>query len=84
MRGVTWGLVGDSVKENGTVEHIGELLKAGKQRGYDIFICPHYDYPTDRGWQVGGAVEKMMHEIVNADGGRGTAWFRGLLQAKNR
>lgn len=62
-QGVTWGLVGESVQENGTVEHIGELLKAGKERGYDVFISPHYYYPTDRGWQFGGTVETMMHEI---------------------
>ena len=61
--GVTWPLVGASVEANGTVEHIDELLRAAKQRGYGVFISPHYYYPTDRGWQFGGTVEKMMHEI---------------------
>ena len=61
--GATWGLVGESVEENGTVGHIEELLKAAKSKGYDVFISPHYYYPTDRGWQFGGTVEKMMHEI---------------------
>ena len=61
--GVTWPLVGASVEANGTVEHIDQLLSAAKQRGYDVFISPHYYYPTDRGWQFGGTVEKMMHEI---------------------
>ena len=61
--GVTWGLVGASVEENGTVEHIEQLLKTAKDKGYDVFISPHYYYPTDRGWQFGGTVEKMMHEI---------------------
>ena len=46
-KGVTWGLVGESVKENGTVAHIEELLKAAKAKGYDVFISPHYYYPTD-------------------------------------
>lgn len=62
-QGVTWGLVGDSVTENGTVEHIEALLAAAKADGYDVFISPHYYYPTDKGWQFGGTVEKMMHEI---------------------
>ena len=62
-QGVTWGLVGDSVTENGTVEHIEALLVAAKVHGYDVFISPHYYYPTDKGWQFGGTVEKMMHEI---------------------
>ena len=60
---VTWELVGESVKENGTVEHIEALLQAAKAHGYDVFISPHYYYPTDRGWQFGGTVEQMMHEI---------------------
>ena len=61
--GVTWGLVGESVKENRTVEHIEELLKAAKQAGCPVFVSPHYYYPTDHSWQFGGTVEKMMHEI---------------------
>ncbi len=62
-KGVTWGLVGESVEANGTVGHIEQLFRAAKERGYDVFISPHYYYPTDRGWQFGGTVEKMMHEI---------------------
>jgi len=61
--GVTWGLVGESVKENGTVEHIEQLLRTAKERGYDVFVSPHYYYPTDKGWKFGGTVEKMMEEI---------------------
>ncbi len=65
--GVTWGLVGDSVKENRTVEHIEELLKAAKQAGCPVFVSPHYYYPTDHRWKFGGTVEKMMHEIKMFD-----------------
>jgi nicotinamidase-related amidase len=61
--GVTWGLVGDSVLENKTVAHIQELLEAAKARGYEVFVSPHYYYPTDHGWHFGGTVETMMHEI---------------------
>ena len=61
--GATWGLVGESVKENRTVEHIEELLKAAKQAGCPVFVSPHYYYPTDHRWKFGGTVEKMMHEI---------------------
>ncbi len=62
-KGVTWQLVGESVKQNRTVENIEALLKTAKDRGYDVFISPHYYFPTDQGWKFGGAVEKMMHEI---------------------
>ena len=62
-KGATWGLVGDSVKENNTVENIERLMKTAKDAGVGVFISPHYYYPTDHGWQFGGTVEKMMHEI---------------------
>ena len=61
--GVTWGLVGQSVQDNDTVAHIDQLFRTAKDRGYDVFISPHYYYPTDGSWQFGGTVEKMMHEI---------------------
>jgi nicotinamidase-related amidase len=62
-QGVTWGLVGASVQANGTVENIEALMKSAKANGLDVFVSPHYYYPTDHGWQFGGAVETMMHSI---------------------
>ncbi len=78
-QGVTWGLVGDSVEANGTVGHIEDLFKAAAKGGYDVFISPHYYFPTDKGWQFGGTVEKMMHEIGMFDrqGPLTTAGFEG-------
>ncbi len=61
--GVTWGLVGASVTANKTVENIESLIKAAKSVGMPVFISPHYYYPTDDGWQFGGAVETMMHSV---------------------
>ncbi len=61
--GVTWDLVGESVTENNTVEHIDVLLKAAKQNGIQVFISPHYYYPTDHGWKFEGALETVMHHI---------------------
>ena len=40
--GVTWELVGKSVEENRTVEHIEQLLKAAKAAGVEVFVSPHY------------------------------------------
>jgi nicotinamidase-related amidase len=62
-KGVTWGLVGDSVRENKTVENIESLIKTAKENGIPVFISPHYYYPTDHSWKFGGTVENMMHEI---------------------
>ncbi|MDX1658407.1 MAG: cysteine hydrolase [Nitriliruptorales bacterium] len=61
--GVTWELVGKSVEDNDTVEHIEDLLAAAKESGVPVFVSPHYYYPTDDGWQFGGTVESMMHDI---------------------
>ncbi len=45
--GVTWELVGTSVQQNGTVEHIEQLLAAAKQTGTPVFVSPHYYFPHD-------------------------------------
>jgi nicotinamidase-related amidase len=60
--GVSWGLVGESVKENNTVENLARLFTAAKEHGFGVFISPHYLYPHDQAWQFGGVVEKMMLE----------------------
>jgi nicotinamidase-related amidase len=60
--GVSWGLVGASVKENNTVENLTRLFGAAKDADYGVFISPHYLYPHDQAWRFGGAVEKMMLE----------------------
>ena len=39
--GVSWGLLGASVRENHTVENIGRLFRAAKEQGYEVFISPH-------------------------------------------
>ena len=62
-KGVTWGVVGKSVTENNTVKNIESLLKAAKANDIPVFISPHYYYPTDKGWQFEGALEKLMHNI---------------------
>ena len=62
-QGVTWALVGDSVKENGTIENLERIMQTAKANGFHVFVSPHYYYPSDHGWEFGGTVEKMMHEI---------------------
>jgi nicotinamidase-related amidase len=86
--GVTWELVGNSVTENRTVQHLEELLQAAKSSGYRVFVSPHYYYPTDGDWQFGGTVETLMHDIgmfaragaLSLDGfdGSGADWVEPL------
>lgn len=61
--GVTWGVVGESVTENNTVENIETLLKTAKENGIQVFISPHYYYPSDHRWKFEGALEALMHNI---------------------
>ncbi|MGA7933376.1 MAG: cysteine hydrolase [Kovacikia sp.] len=58
--GVSWDLVGESVKDNQTVENIERVFKAAKQQGFEVFISPHYYYPTDYNWKFAGTLEQMM------------------------
>jgi len=65
--GVTWGVVGESVEKNNTVNHIETLFKVAKEKGIPVFISPHYYYPTDHKWHFEGALEKLMHDIKMFD-----------------
>nr|WP_321442800.1 cysteine hydrolase [uncultured Cohaesibacter sp.] len=62
-KGVTWGVVGESVTEQGTVDNIERLFKASKDAGMPVFISPHYYFPHDHKWQFEGTLEKTMHSI---------------------
>lgn len=60
--GISWGLVGASVRDNNTIENLARLFAAAKGQGFGVFISPHYLYPHDQAWRFGGVVEKMMLE----------------------
>lgn len=61
--GVTWGVVGESVTKNNTVENLEELFKVAKQKGITVFVSPHYYYKHDHSWKIEGALEVLMHKI---------------------
>ncbi len=65
--GVTWGVVGESVTEQGTVDNIERLFIAAKAAGMPVFISPHYYYPHDHKWEFEGTLEKTMHSIAMFD-----------------
>lgn len=62
-KGVTWGVVGESVTEQGTVDNIERLFVSAKEVGMPVFISPHYYYPHDHKWKFEGVLEKTMHSI---------------------
>jgi nicotinamidase-related amidase len=59
---LVWGLVGDALAVNGTINNLQRLLETGDAKGYGVFISPHYNFPTDNDWKFGGPIENMMHE----------------------
>ena len=83
--GVTWGVVGESVTENNTVDNIETLFRTAKEIGLPVFISPHYYYPADHGWKFEGTLEALMHNIgmfdrkgpLNLEGfeGSGADWL---------
>jgi nicotinamidase-related amidase len=56
-KGLAWGAVGQSVTENKTVENMERIFKAAKDNGFEVFISPHYFFPTDSGWKFNGPLE---------------------------
>ena len=68
-KGVTWGVVGESVTKNNTVENIETIFKLAKKNDINVFISPHYYYKHDHSWKFEGALEKLMHNISMFDRG---------------
>ncbi len=61
--GVAWGVVGQNVTENNTIENLESLFKAAKNFGVPVFVSPHYYYKHDHQWKFEGALEALMHNI---------------------
>src|SRR5215467_14669682 len=82
--GLAWPLVRESLEENNTIGNMERIFKVAKTHGFDIFISPHYFYPTDKSWKFNGpletdeAVERMFARsgILTLDGfaGSGADW----------
>lgn len=66
-KGTAWGVVGESVTENNTVENLETILKAAKGIDLRVFISPHYYYPHDHTWKFEGELEKVMHKLKMFD-----------------
>ena len=75
----------ESLAENNTIENLDRLFAAAKQHGFEVFISPHYFYPTDAGWKFNGPLEAdeaaggyfQRRGILNLDGlaGSGADWL---------
>ena len=47
----------ESLREIDTIANIERIFKAAKAHGFEVFISPHYFYPTDKGWKFNGPLE---------------------------
>src|SRR5258707_215728 len=56
-KGLSWPLVRESLQENNTIENMERIFKAAKAHGFEVFISPHYFYPTDKRWKFNGPLE---------------------------
>jgi hypothetical protein len=56
-RGLAWPLVRESIQENNTIANMELIFRTAKTRGFEVFISPHYFYPTDKGWKFSGPLE---------------------------
>ena len=61
--GVTWGVVGQSITENGTVGNLEALFDVADRTGMPVFVSPHYYYEHDHEWHFEGTLERLMHDI---------------------
>jgi len=83
--GLAWPLVRESLEENNTIGNMDRIFKVAKTHGFEIFISPHYFYPTDKRWKFNGPLESdeatsgffARKGILNFDGliGSGADWL---------
>jgi nicotinamidase-related amidase len=83
--GLAWPLVRESLEENNTIGNMERIFKVAKTHGFEIFISPHYFYPSDKGWKFNGPLESdeatsgffARKGILNLDGlkGSGADWL---------
>ena len=84
-KGVPWPLLRESLAENNTIENMERIFQAAKAHGFEVFISPHYFYPTDQGWMFNGPLETeevksrlfARKGVLNLDGleGSGADWL---------
>ena len=61
--GVTWGVVGKSITDNGTVPNLESLFMVANETGMPLFVSPHYYFEHDHKWQFEGTLETLMHKV---------------------
>ncbi|MCC3371899.1 isochorismatase family cysteine hydrolase [Cohnella sp. REN36] len=63
-------LTKDTIEKNNTIQNLELLMSTALNKGYQLFISPHYLYPHDYDWKFTGNEQKMllglgMYQMVN-------------------
>ena len=66
-KGITLGVVGESVTERQTGANLGKLFAAAKAMDMPVYISPHYDYSHDHSCQFEGVLEKVILAGMSAN-----------------
>jgi Amidases related to nicotinamidase len=53
-------LTKDNIEKNNTIQNLVLLMSTALNKGYQLFISPHYLYPHDCGWQFTGNEQNML------------------------
>ncbi|MDF2814018.1 MAG: isochorismatase family protein [Paenibacillus sp.] len=53
-------LTKDNIEHNNTIQNLELLMRTALNKGYQLFISPHYLYPHDYGWQFTGNEQSML------------------------
>ncbi|TJY42429.1 cysteine hydrolase [Cohnella pontilimi] len=69
--GKGYHLTKQTIEQNNTVHNLELLMRTALNKGYQLFMSPHYLYPHDFGWQFTGNEQKMllslrMYQVANA------------------
>ena len=84
-KGLAWPLLHESLRENNTINNMERIFKSAKEHRFEVFISPHYFYPTDKGWKFNGPLESdeassgmfARKGVLNLEGleGSGADWL---------
>ncbi|KIL38704.1 hypothetical protein SD70_24840 [Gordoniibacillus kamchatkensis] len=64
-------LTKDNIEQNNTLQNLELLMSTALNKGYQLFMSPHYLYPHDYGWKFTGYEQNMllglrMYQVTNA------------------
>lgn len=60
--GGAWPLVRDNIRKIGMIGNMEHIFQKAKTTGFQVFVSPHYYYPTDDAWKFRDPLGALMPE----------------------